>query len=106
VTLVAELAEVVSQDAGGVTFMSNDLHDIVAGGGIMPGTAAVLSMLVSEPYIRDWKIPFFTPQDAENYIRVVHEAATTLFSSADAAQRQLASRFSFRGKDFASRLKD
>jgi hypothetical protein len=106
VALVAELAIVVSEDAGGVTFMSADLHDIVAGGGLVPGTAAVLSMIVAESYIREWKIPFFTPQDAQMYIRVVHGAAASLFSRSAAAQRQLDSRFRFSEKDFASRFTD
>lgn len=104
VALIAELAVVVSQDAGGVTFMSADIHDIVAGGGILPGTAAVLSMLVSETYIRKWKIPFFTPQDAANYIRVVQGAAASLASGADAARRQLASRFDFHETEFSPRF--
>ena len=75
--------------------MSADIHDIVAGGGIMPGTAAVLSMLVSETYIRKWKIPFFTPQDAANYIRVVQGAAASLASGADAARRAVCIAFRF-----------
>ncbi len=52
VRLISELALIVSQDAGGVSFMSSDMHDQVGGGGIMPGTCAVLNMAVSEAYIK------------------------------------------------------
>ncbi len=106
VALIAELAVVVSQDAGGVTFMSADLHDVVAGGGLMPGTAAVLSMVVSEPYIREWKIPFFTPQDTEKYIQVVRGAAVSLANEVDVAQRQFKSRTRFDETGCGSRFTD
>jgi len=51
VNVIAELSVLISQDAGGVSFMTNDLHDRVGGGGIMPGTSAVLSMLTSRSNI-------------------------------------------------------
>lgn len=102
VALMAELAVVVSQDAGGVTYMSSDMHDIVAGGGLMPGTAAVLSMTVSKGYIRKWKIPFFTSQDAAKYIRVIEEAAPILASRIVPARSQLKSRFAFDESAFNS----
>ena len=105
VALMAELAVVVSQDAGGVTYMSSDMHDVVAGGGLMPGTAAVLSMTVSEGYIRKWKIPFFTPQDAAKYIRVIQEAAPILASRAVPARSQLRERVAFDESAFDSFFK-
>jgi hypothetical protein len=72
--LIAELAVLVSQDAGGITYMSNDLHEIVAGGGLVPGLAAVLSIAVSESYINQNQIPELTPDDIENYIKISVEA--------------------------------
>jgi len=95
VELIAELAVVVSQDAGGVTYMSSEMHDVVAGGGLMPGTAAVLSMIVTENYIRKWKIPFFTCEDAETYIRIIKLASTILASKVNSARELLAERFEF-----------
>jgi hypothetical protein len=100
VELVAELAVAVSQDAGGVTYMSSDMHDVVAGGGLMPGTAAVLSMTVSEEYIREWKIPFFTPEDAAKYIQVIEGASQVLVNNGDLARKQLNARFAFDASAF------
>lgn len=100
VALVAELAIAVSQDAGGVTYMSSDMYDIVAGGGLMPGTAAVLSMIVSEEYIREWKIPFFTPEDAAKYIQIIEGASQVLATSGDLARKQFKARFQFDASAF------
>lgn len=65
VTIVAEMVKLISQDAGAVTCISNPLHDVVRGAGIMPGTSAVLSMLVTKKYYEYWKIPLFEEEDAE-----------------------------------------
>jgi len=106
VALVAELALLVSQDAGGVTFMSNALHERVAGGGIIPGTSAVLSMAVSKRYIGKWKIPVFTPEDADKYLRVIGEAMPFLAESKAESHAQLAERFDFDEAEFAHLLED
>ncbi|WP_421901404.1 hypothetical protein [Maridesulfovibrio sp.] len=95
VKLISELALIVSQDAGGVTFMSAHMHDQVGGGGIMPGTSAVLSMTVSEDYIKEWKIPAFTTEDAAKYMDVIFRALPSLAENAEKAQTQLEERFSF-----------
>lgn len=95
VDIMSELALLVSQDAGGVTFMGAQMHDHVAGGGIIPGTAAVLSMAVSEPYIEEWKIPAFCPKDTEKYVRVLAGAVEKLAETAEDARRQLEDRFDF-----------
>ncbi|WP_320176094.1 hypothetical protein [Maridesulfovibrio sp.] len=95
VKLISELALIVSQDAGGVTFMSAHMHDQVGGGGIMPGTSAVLSMVVSEDYIKEWKIPAFTTEDSDKYIDVIFKALPSLAANAEKAQTQLEERFSF-----------
>ena len=72
--LVAELALLVSQDAGGITYMTNDLHEIVAGGGLVPGLAAVLSIVVSQTYIDDHHIPEMTSDDVDSYLDIIVEA--------------------------------
>ncbi|QJB57408.1 hypothetical protein [Pseudodesulfovibrio sp. zrk46] len=95
VKLIAELALIVSQDAGGVTFMSSHMHDRVGGGGIMPGTSAVLSMAVTQSYIKEWKIPSFMPEDASCYLNVISNALPELASNADKAMAQLEDRYAF-----------
>ncbi len=99
VQLIGDLAILTSQDAGGVTFMSGHMHDQVGGGGIMPGTSAVLSMAVHEKYILEWKIPAFLPEDTANYIDIIAKALPILAAKADKAQAQLEERFSFDESD-------
>ena len=74
VSLIAELAILVSQDAGGITYMSNDLHEVVAAGGLVPGLTAVLSIAVSETYIKELQIPEITPDDIKSYVNISVEA--------------------------------
>ncbi|MFC2134374.1 hypothetical protein ACFLR4_01585 [Bacteroidota bacterium] len=80
VNIVAELARLTSEDAGAVTCISNDLHDIIRGAGIIPGTAAVLSMLVTKAYRDYWKIPLFDEQDAEKMGKIVMTALPKISS--------------------------
>lgn len=76
--IIADIARLVSEDAGGVSFMSNDLHDTARAAGIVPGTASVISMLVPEEYIKYWKIPILTPEDVEQYMKIIFHAAEKL----------------------------
>jgi hypothetical protein len=72
--LIAELALLVSQDAGGITYMTDRLHEIVAGGGLVPGLAAVLSIVVSQTYIEENKIPEITLEDIDSYLQIIVQA--------------------------------
>ncbi|KAF5037407.1 hypothetical protein DSECCO2_564950 [anaerobic digester metagenome] len=79
-SIIAEIARMVSEDAGGISFMSNDLHDTARAAGIVPGTASVMSLLVPEDYINYWKIPVLTSEDVEQYMRIIFCAAKKLIS--------------------------
>jgi hypothetical protein len=83
--IVAELAQLISQDAGAVTCLSDKVHDVVRGPGLMPGTAAVLSMLVCRSYYQHWKIPLFEPEDAERACQIVALATSKIAQNYDAA---------------------
>jgi len=72
--LIAELALLVSEDAGGITYMTNNLHEIVAAGGLVPGLAAVLSIIVSQKYIEENLIPEITPEDVDSYLNIIFQA--------------------------------
>lgn len=78
VDIVAELAGLISEDAGGITYMSNSIHEIVRAPGIVPGSAAVLSLLVSEKYKDYWKIPMLEPDDILEYRRIIFTALNYL----------------------------
>lgn len=70
--IVAELARLIGEDAGGVTFMSNGLNDEVRSAGVLPdGRAAVLSMLVPQTDITREKIPLLGEQDLRGYRRIL-----------------------------------
>ncbi len=100
VQIVAELAVLVSQDAGGISFMSSKLYDLVGGGGIMPGSSAVLSMAISESAIRVWKIPVFTAQDSDMYLAILEKAVPTLVSTIQEACSEFEMRRNFAAEDF------
>lgn len=85
VAIVSKLAELVSQDAGGVTFMSNTLHALVGGGGLQPGMTAVLSMAVCGENIRRDCIPAVSSSDVEAYLKVVVAATPHLIAALDEA---------------------
>ncbi|MEG1641826.1 MAG: hypothetical protein RR272_01815 [Synergistaceae bacterium] len=76
--IVAELAKLISEDAGGVTFMSNSVNDKVRGAGILPEITAVLSMVTTKEYQSYWKIPQLEEKEANNYISVIIEAINKL----------------------------
>ncbi|MBC2850113.1 hypothetical protein H5J22_01375 [Cetobacterium sp. 8H] len=78
VEIVAELAILISQDCGGVTFMSNHIHDDIGGVGLVKKTGAVLSLGVSKKYIVESIIPYLTEEDLEKYYRVVLKAISIL----------------------------
>lgn len=89
VLLSAELAKLASEDAGAVTFMSDSLHEIVRAPGTIPGTAAVLSTLVSREYRDHWKIPLMEPEDVEMAQRTIERAIGLLASRLDEAYEEL-----------------
>lgn len=105
VQIIGELAILVSEDAGGVSYMSSDLHNLVGGGGLMPGSAAVLSMTISEPAIRIWKIPAFTAQDSDMYLEILEKAVPILADNIQKACDELETRRKFNEADYAYLLK-
>lgn len=78
VAIIADLAKLVSEDAGGISFMSNDLHDTARAAGIMPGTASVISLLVPEDYINYWKIPILTQEDVNQYLEILFKSISII----------------------------
>ena len=85
VRAVADLIQVASQDAGGVTFMSDALHAFVGGPGSMPGSSAVLSLFMPQSYIDEYVIPALTEEDVRRYVRVIKHAVPVLHARLDEA---------------------
>jgi hypothetical protein len=71
VRIIATLAQLVSEDAGSVTFMSNETHSSVGSAGCTPGTAAVLSMLVPPEEAGFWQVPVLFREDLDLYLLAV-----------------------------------
>ena len=87
--IVAEMAELVSQDAGAVTCLSDKVHEVVRGVGIIPGTSAALSLLVTRSYYEHWKIPMFEPTDAQRAGEIIDLATEKIVANYDAAWENL-----------------
>ena len=75
--------------------MSNDFHEIVAGGGLVPGLAAVLSIAVSETYINKNQIPEITADDIENYVNISVEAIKIMSKNREHLSKYLGRRDTF-----------
>jgi len=78
VSYIAEIAKLISEDAGGISFMSNSLHEVVRSAGIVPGTAAIISLLVPQEYINYWKIPILDSEDVSKYLEIILLAITKI----------------------------
>jgi hypothetical protein len=90
--IASELATLVKYDLGGVVFMSDEVNDIVAHGGLLPGSAAVLSSAVSTEYISRHQIPLLSEDDLEMYVQTVVEAIGILHTRLPEANEQLRKR--------------
>lgn len=71
VKIIAELNKMLSEDAGGISFMSNSVHDRVRSAGIVSPHAVIVSMVVTETYRQQMSIPMFTLEDATSYADIV-----------------------------------
>lgn len=80
VIIAAELARLVSEEVGGVSFMTDRVHDVVRQVGMIPGTSAVLSMLVTRDHLEHWQIPMLTPEDIQVMVDVVRGALPRIAS--------------------------
>ena len=85
VLLAAQLNKLARSDFGGVSFMSNKLNNIAGGAGLIPGTSAVLSMVVTRDYIKKWIIPVMTFDDLSRYVSLARKSLEILGRRKDEA---------------------
>ena len=85
VRIVAELARLVGQECGGVSFMTDRLYDVVRQCGLIPGTAAVLSMLVTKEHWAHWKMPLIEQEDIDMMKNIVYSAIPRIAARIDEA---------------------
>jgi len=93
---LAELAILISQDGAGISFMSNKLHEVLGGAGMMPGTSAVLNMVVPESYNKEYIIPFITEKDLKTYSELIKQTVKVLSSNLSEATEHVA-KYKFHG---------
>jgi len=96
VRIVAEIAEMVSQDAAGITFMSNDLHGVIGGIGLMPATAAVISYLVTKEYHDRYITPYLTLTDIIKFVNIIKVAVKNINVNIDDAKKHI-EKYAFQG---------
>ncbi len=89
VVIAAELARLVSEEVGGVSFMTDKVHDVVRQAGMIPGTSAVLSMLVTREHLAHWQIPLLTQEDITLMKSIVYNAIPRIMSRLDEANTVL-----------------
>lgn len=87
--ILGELARLISEDAGGIVFMSSGINRLVRAVGLMPGTGAVLSMCVPRDYVDRYRIPFITERDISDMALVVRRAIHKLWGVFEEAQKEL-----------------
>lgn len=87
--IAREICSFVSQDLGGVIFMSNDVNDIYRSAGLDPGTSAVLSIVVPKTYIEKHVIPFSTDENVRVMREVVIRACRLITENYEQAMDEL-----------------
>ena len=78
VALAAVLADILEQEIGGTSFMSQAVHTVAAGGGLWPGQAAMLSLLASREEYRSLKVMITTRKELELLADIALAAAVLL----------------------------
>ncbi len=78
VRLASELNRFASEDLGGITFMSDDIHEVMGGVGAIPGTTGCLSLFVSDSEIKKTVYPALTLADVDRYVDVILTAIPIL----------------------------
>ena len=78
VNILATLATLVSQDGAGISFMTNKLHDIIGGTGIIPRTGAVFNYVVPLSYQKTFLVPFLTEEDVQKFVSLTKETVAEL----------------------------
>lgn len=85
VTTIAELALVVSQDCGGISFMTNELHEEIGGAGMLRRTSAVINLVVTDKYAEENPIPYLTDKELAEYVNISKETVKALAEKAKEA---------------------
>ncbi|OWZ84338.1 hypothetical protein CDO51_03485 [Natranaerobius trueperi] len=89
VLTLSEIAKLVSEDAGGITFMSDRLHSILGGVGLLPATSAVYNLVVTENYFKENIMPVITDTDLKLFEKIAVKSINELSKNLDKATDHL-----------------
>lgn len=89
VSVAQALSKICTEDLGGSIFMSNKIFDIVAGGGLWPGTTAVLSSVVTKEYFQENNLIYADKEELEKACRVINLACHKIMENYDEAMDNL-----------------
>ncbi len=78
IAALAKLARLISEDGAGISFMSDRLHEVIGGTGIMPGMGAVMNYIVPKSYRDAYIFPFLTEDDIMRYTALVKAGVVAL----------------------------
>lgn len=67
VRIAAEVNRFASEDLGGITFMSTNVHQVMGGVGQIPGTTACVSLFIPNEALRLDLVPKLTDADAKRF---------------------------------------
>lgn len=89
INIIGDLAVVVSQDCGGISFMTNSLHEQIGGAGMIPKTAAVMNLVTCPAYHEEYPIPCMTEETVENYVAITVETIKVLGAHPEQAKKHI-----------------
>lgn len=89
VLLAAEINRYVSEDFGGVSFMSDDIHEVMGGVGAIPGTTGCLSLFISNEELKSVVYPTLTLADANRYADLVLTAVDEVHQRLPEAKKEI-----------------
>lgn len=71
VQIAAQINRFASEDLGGITFMSDEVHRVMGGVGAIPGTTGCLSLFISHEELERTVYPALTLEDIDRYADVI-----------------------------------
>lgn len=92
VNTIADLAVVISQDCGGISFMSNELHEEIGGAGMLRHIGAVINLVTTKEYFAKNPIPYLTDEELDRYVKLVVGSLDELHTRLDKANAIIKSR--------------
>ncbi|WP_202074549.1 hypothetical protein [Parasutterella muris] len=87
VQIAAELNRFCSEDLGGITFMSEEIHKVMGGVGCIPGSSCVLSLFIPREELQKVVQPTLSLEDVDRYVRICTESVPIINRNLEAASR-------------------